>query len=451
MKHVFVGNNAVCWACTAFLLAFTAPLAAQEQWWFDIEVIVFERSSSEPVKETFETVENTPSNYVYDLFTDYLTPDITGVLGGLPLCSPHQPYKTLTDIIADHATELAQSAEPSAPTSDSISSIPATDTTPLAIPASSQKPPLFGAALSPLQSVIQRQDKLLHTLSEQRITQPSEWRASARGCIAETEVIATNEGQLRWPDTHQAAPAQVPKRIDGRHLPLSNYPHFIPASSLELTDFAKQINRLRDHRVLNHSAWRQEVVFGRDVAPAMRLIAGDNYRHGIAASVSDPASMTPDYRKGISLADRSYEVQTSSPSVDFFADLYASLNATDAHVDDHQQTQLVQDLVGGATQKSGQQTNNESPLWAVDGEFKVYLQYINRVPYLHIDSELVYQHRVADGSTDGNFRLQAVSFNQLRRVISQQIHYFDHPLFGLVVQIRRYERPDPDLLNQGAD
>ena len=38
--------------------------------------------------------------------------------------------------------------------------------------------------------------------------------------------------------------------------------------------------------------------------------------------------------------------------------------------------------------------------------------------------------------------LQRANFNQLRRVISQQVHYFDHPLFGMVVRINRYRWPE---------
>jgi hypothetical protein len=38
--------------------------------------------------------------------------------------------------------------------------------------------------------------------------------------------------------------------------------------------------------------------------------------------------------------------------------------------------------------------------------------------------------------------LQSVNFNQLRRVISKQVHYFDHPLFGMIVRINRYRWPE---------
>jgi len=40
------------------------------------------------------------------------------------------------------------------------------------------------------------------------------------------------------------------------------------------------------------------------------------------------------------------------------------------------------------------------------------------------------------------YKLVSVPLAEQRRVISTQLHYFDHPLFGFVVQIRRYNRPD---------
>ena len=124
------------------------------------------------------------------------------------------------------------------------------------------------------------------------------------------------------------------------------------------------------------------------------------------------------------------------------------------------------------------------PIWEIDGSMKVFLKYINRVPYLHIDSELFYRQPVpseyftnstfgdaaisnADNSSQDapipaseamlaateasaedspsaqavEYKLASIPLAEQRRVISTQLHYFDHPLFGFIVQIRRYHRP----------
>ena len=37
---------------------------------------------------------------------------------------------------------------------------------------------------------------------------------------------------------------------------------------------------------------------------------------------------------------------------------------------------------------------------------------------------------------------KAIRFKQDRRVISGEVHYFDHPYMGMIVQIRPYKKPN---------
>lgn len=74
------------------------------------------------------------------------------------------------------------------------------------------------------------------------------------------------------------------------------------------------------------------------------------------------------------------------------------------------------------------------PVFELDGLFRVYLQH-----YLYIESEFLLREPVsggADGSSLDTY-LHQYPFKQKRRVKSGQIHYFDHPLMGMFVQIRR--------------
>ncbi|MFC4699525.1 CsiV family protein [Glaciecola siphonariae] len=88
---------------------------------------------------------------------------------------------------------------------------------------------------------------------------------------------------------------------------------------------------------------------------------------------------------------------------------------------------------------------DKSVQWELDGLFKVYLDYVNRVPYLHIDSE--FMHKRIQLDIDGSASLQSYPSKQRRRIISKQIHYFDHPAFGIIVRLNRYalERPNIDI------
>jgi len=88
--------------------------------------------------------------------------------------------------------------------------------------------------------------------------------------------------------------------------------------------------------------------------------------------------------------------------------------------------------------------------WFLDGIFKVHLDH-----YLYINSEfnLVSANtstksiNSSKAKSDTNSKLeqgeQVISFRQDRRVITGEIHYFDHPHMGMVVQIRRFDPTKP--------
>ncbi|MEP0494474.1 MAG: CsiV family protein, partial [Paraglaciecola sp.] len=62
--------------------------AAEQEWWFDVEVIIFERSlEPNAVSETFKQSSLTPRiNNTLDLLSPYLTPDTSYLLAGLNYC-----------------------------------------------------------------------------------------------------------------------------------------------------------------------------------------------------------------------------------------------------------------------------------------------------------------------------------------------------------------------------
>lgn len=96
-----------------------------------------------------------------------------------------------------------------------------------------------------------------------------------------------------------------------------------------------------------------------------------------------------------------------------------------------------------ATENQEQTTPPLQP-WSIDGLFKVHLDH-----YLYIDTEL----NIIDSSNNSSTlttkqnktsnRNKVISFKQDRRVITGEIHYFDHPHIGMVVQIRRFDPTKP--------
>ena len=88
--------------------------------------------------------------------------------------------------------------------------------------------------------------------------------------------------------------------------------------------------------------------------------------------------------------------------------------------------------------------------WSIDGLFKVHLDH-----YLYIDTELnIIDSSNASSTLTAKQKLiqkqnktsslnKVTSFKQNRRVITGEIHYFDHPNIGMIVQIRRFDPTKP--------
>ena len=78
--------------------------------------------------------------------------------------------------------------------------------------------------------------------------------------------------------------------------------------------------------------------------------------------------------------------------------------------------------------------------YEMDGKIKVYLDYVNQIPYLHLDT--AFNHFSLTVDENGNTELNTFPSKQRRRVISKQIHYFDHPAFGVIVRLERFNPPE---------
>lgn len=66
--------------------------------------------------------------------------------------------------------------------------------------------------------------------------------------------------------------------------------------------------------------------------------------------------------------------------------------------------------------------------WELDGLFKIHLRH-----YLYITANFDVNEKLSNGD------IESARFSQFKRVISGEIHYFDHPRMGMIVQIRKYK------------
>ncbi|WP_100641698.1 CsiV family protein [Alteromonas facilis] len=482
----------------------THQVSAQEQeWWFDIEVIVFERQHEMPVEEHFDPVETIPSNWDSDLISRALTPNVASLLPLLEACEVVEPLPSIESIIESYNAYVAaqealaeaerEEALSTALNADSVDAVDAlielenSEDDLLTIPADETQ--LEGEELtdtsdSALEIDFLRDEVTSNTQLPEASDlafeiEPYSTRFQAYidtlpalepvklptriNCILDSEYLDGSEGQLYAFDTTLPRKAQIPVNIDGVEWFRASEAHLLPNTLRELNDFARGVNRQKDHKVLLHTLWRQEVKFGRDVADSMRLIAGpdlylplyekaradaqieqNNMQDAIEAATDEIETVSADDENPDYLADTlaALSHQTLTPEQEKQQALFDQLPALlDAPVSSN----IVAEILRSDEKSDDLLATYETPLWQIDGEFKVYLQYINRVPYLHIDNDLVYQRPTAYAENGLPTAFEAIELKQLRRVISQQVHYFDHPLFGIVVQIRRHQRPEPEV------
>lgn len=87
--------------------------------------------------------------------------------------------------------------------------------------------------------------------------------------------------------------------------------------------------------------------------------------------------------------------------------------------------------------------------WFLDGILRIHLDH-----YLYITADFnvmnmtTAERRTLELSSSEPVKMQTIPFKQNRRVISKEIHYFDHPYMGMVIQIRKHERTKEALLTE---
>lgn len=287
------------------------------------------------------------------------------------------------------------------------------------------------------------------------------------------------------PNNRLPAPNSLPIIIEGHDWPLASKAHLLTSNQQSLSSISRQIRSNRELERLFHLTWRQPVLFGKDNAFDVRLYGGKNYSsefelsgeqrkdvttidENTAEISATQASIDELFNNGV-LSSQTQPLENSDePTVSALKDIFDDLEkrlATPTPIDYGEFKALDKTVMSDANEDDASRNALRTPIWEIDGTMKVFLKYINRVPYLHIDSDMFYRQPVTenyflggdenelslDESTTAHsvtYRLASVPLAEQRRVISTQLHYFDHPLFGFVVQIRRYKRPEDDSNEQ---
>jgi len=265
----------------------------------------------------------------------------------------------------------------------------------------------------------------------------------------------------------------------------------------QLTELKNSLSRSRGYRPLLHISWRQPVE-DKASSQLIRVYAGNNYsdtfnpagdaRVNIATIESDIVDKTliledqQSFSPLNSNQDNRYPFDINRSDAPLFAN-------SDAQIAKNHQLLVQQQLAKCQQMLQSQAEQKRQDVWQLDGNIQIYVE-----RYLHLQTDLelripgkeelqlgaIETNLAADKLlsslqkepergfgwqlgddflTDGEQQTTVIRdvlnhylMQQSRRIRSNEIHYIDHPLFGLLIQIRPYDRnakkADTELTNQ---
>ena len=283
----------------------------------------------------------------------------------------------------------------------------------------------------------------------------------------------------------------------------SDKPYLISTNSLKLRSIANRIKRSRDYAPLLHLGWRQ-IGETRSKAQAVRLYAGQNldlnYKQALAAQITQQKTLeiasilkkrqhiqeqlmlTAGANKQVIIDNKVAAIdelsiaeelrqQAKRQQLDDVFQNFELLNELETNIEAKHETLISAQAVKSIVEQLTSDINKEQTIltannvkeesvatpalqpWYLDGLFKVHLNH-----YLYINSEvnMVEPTSLANSTQKKSNKHKAaitdeiISFKQDRRVITGEIHYFDHPHIGMIVQIRRFDptRPAAEAVSQ---
>ncbi|WP_299686559.1 peptidoglycan binding protein CsiV [uncultured Vibrio sp.] len=214
-----------------------------------------------------------------------------------------------------------------------------------------------------------------------------------------------------WPNTQpDISLERVGSFQDGQYR-ASKGVEMLPRTAYELTPQKDKLNKHAGFEVLMHTAWRQGDQ-GKRAAPVFHIQAGKDFSKDFNADGSEKGSMT------------------------------------------------------AATADGFQEESIDKPLYELDGKLQIYVQhYLYAETTLDLKAPSVREVTLQDQAIEldspvsgaennvqvGNLTeisptveveefLKSYRMDQKRRMRSTETHYLDHPLLGMVIQVRRVEQ-----------
>jgi hypothetical protein len=283
----------------------------------------------------------------------------------------------------------------------------------------------------------------------------------------------------------------VPRVVDGTHKSDTTEPYLISKDALRLGDITKRLRSSRNFKPLMHLGWRQ-IGVTRNKAIPMKIYAGENiaqkYQQALDKElysakltallnsqerIKNNANNDDDFNSevvNIELSEKALLKQfQQEKNTQTFDDIFSQIHTvddttlaplltklSDPSYDFTRDEQALKDEKMNIENSSNLIVPSQS--WLLDGFLKVHLdQYLYVTADFNmmtkVTSELAIDKRVPEQEqslTAPTTVEKVIHFNQDRRIITGEVHYFDHPYIGMVVQIRRFDptKPEEEAISQ---
>ena len=462
--------------CVSISSSVFAVQAQTPERWFEIEVILFKQLGDRTaLKEKFPdnvSAKNLPQyKKQFDLLTSYLQPNLTGIKQFMPVCG----MKDTPDLLLESLPQINTHF------SGAISAIEHVDRFTMPEFSEDHKTVVQQSQNNMDTDITQNllkihNESLISAQQKRHILELREELASSlfsthKICIIsrkDIEKIFTDE-QLTNFQLDAFDVKALPTKLNASGAHISDRPYLIADESLLLADIKQRLQWSSEFRPLLHFGWRQ-IGVTRNKAIPLKLIAGNSLDYQYQQVLEKYQSALDDAKQTEQLAFQ----QPANVERPGFDGLTAQIEQNKGSIADIKQQKLSQVFneldnidnidnsnINGLINKLEQQTfeelivihkanNDESeqlninnspiePLqsWFLDGFFKVHLDH-----YLYVTADFNVLNQSLDKATNkANKKL--INFSQNERVITGEIHYFDHPYIGMIVQIRRFDPSKP--------
>ena len=426
--------------------AYAKKQVADERW-FEVEVILFQQLGDKTAfKEQFPEGTNASNlpNYdkYFDLLGSYIQPDLRQIKQFLPQCTNEnkaneqplllQPFNSISAAFNERLQQI-------------------------------EKIDIFE-----LSDIDAQKRYTMLDLQTEELAQP----------LFDTEVICVisqqtmeqlfNKEQLDNININSIDIDSLPNTLNALGEHNEKNPYLIADEYLLLNDISQRLRWSKEFKPLLHFGWRQTGVTQRSAIP-LKLFAGQSLTYEYKKALTDYQAKTHEEDQlETNLLDRitnttnvdtnsQLEIKTKKQQqvleqlfarFDLIHNNVLNENTIDETVKHINEQDLEAILTIDATEtmvKDPSLSISHPPTkplqpWFLDGFIKIHLDH-----YLYItaDFNLVEQNDVKEVIKNTN-KAKLVNFSQDRRVITGEIHYFDHPYIGMVVQIRRFDPTKPE-------